>query len=502
MKFRTVHDFGDKPSLLLLLVPNLLSSVYYVVTCTSVMSWGKYSEKILADPYNVVNYEKLVLAAELAGDSDLIAKSYRLLLSRFPLLTNYWIRYLQWQGKNNINANLKSQYEELLAGDLKYSCALWIAYLKYRMEFITNDDLVDLIQLFEKARHLIGLDYWRSEEFYLLYLQTIWTYKPKNYLLLYYTLVRIILEVPMHNFKVFHQIWLQFLSSLKFNQLKYLKVLNDNKLGKHNSAASQSPLKDEQVKLAKLKWKKTLTDLYITTQYKSYELFKWEKQLAHNSDSNIPIWQNYLQFVIAHYPQRYTEMLFERAVIEHSKLPQLWSMYASYLLNQQKPLEARQVLYRAIKHLTQPESTVARLMDMELYARNYLRARDLLIGYMETTSTSGYSIILFEKLIMVELILHPNDGDYIVELFVNFIDSISGACESSSDKAESIGYILYKLSLVQSIDNKRKQEVIDKFKTNSLFSDIALSNVNRQLEKGVQKSNKVTDFNELIDNYL
>lgn len=454
------------------------------------MLWGIYSERIIDDPYNVVNYEKLILAAELQDNEKLICQSYELLLSRFPLLVNYHLRYLQWMAKNKSVAKVKQQYEFLLTGDLKYSCDVWISYLKFTIDFIDEHGLTDLIALFERARKVIGFDYWKSEQFYLLYLQSIITYKPKNYLLIYYTLVRIAVEVPMYNYRVLHQIWLQFLGTLKYNQMKYLKMLN-------KQLQPQKTSKENLMKVSKLKWKKSLTDLYITTQYKSYELFKWEKQLA--NDNSIDIWKSYLQFVIVNYPSNYCESLFERALLEHSAESSLWWMYASWLLNQQKPMAARQTLYRSIKHLVQQESTIARLVDMELYARNYLKARDLLLGYMESTSNSGNNVILFEKLIMVELVVHANDEGYILGLFKDFLNELG-----AEEVEDTIGYICYRLSLIQSIDVELRHELIMKYSSNSSsFYKLAICYITQQLKQSQPATEpQKPNFNLLIETYL
>lgn len=243
-------------------------------------------------------------------------------LGNFPYLVNYYIKYIDLEYQLQNIHKCQEIYEKGFRY-LSYSIEFWMSYLKFKITTtaITFTTVKDLVTLFETARSFIGLHY-HSGDFYKLYLEFLQTYETLG-VTGYDNLLKYVLEIPLYNYSYFHS-----------------------------------------------KVEKKHTDSYITTQYKAYKLYEYEKKLTNYNDvkfiliQELKTWDKYLEFMELNYPQEFVIQLYERAVITTSQYPQLWNKYIDYLVSQKK--------YRQAEIVAKKGKQIERIMEFAMVNDKYL----------------------------------------------------------------------------------------------------------------------------------
>lgn len=356
-----------------------------------------------------------------AADRELIEGLYQSLLSRFPYLENYWIKYANTKFRLGDTNNANLIYLEALKV-MPYSFKLWVRYLKFLMGMSTMDYLSMKIMFKEAERHIGG--HFHSAEFWELYLDLEKNLNPseKNRKFETFLILRKVIELPIYHYAHFYSKFTNFIDSeitLK-NLTIYFSPSDLNKFG-----ISERQLKDmDDSNYAKLKEvitkiKKIFTDLYISTQYDVTKTFQYEANLKVQYFSTkvltvqeLDSWSSYLDFLeiklldpilnfqsslqlqpflseislkkplFSNIIQRIT-LTYERCLIGTALYDRFWLRYFWFLMNIGKVADAKNVLIRASKFLPVTTlSTKVLLANLEELHGNFLTARDYLVSLL------------------------------------------------------------------------------------------------------------------------
>ncbi|KAI5961381.1 uncharacterized protein KGF55_004004 [Candida pseudojiufengensis] len=416
--------------------------------------WNDVSLELIKDPDNFQIWQKLIESAEY-NDRQGISKStspnklnqlrisYEKFLDKYPLSYIYWIKYADWEFKLG-NTELSLAVYERSFTHLKYCIELWISFLKFKINTIGNNE-EEILGLFEKARGLIGYHFY-AYEFYNLYLSFLENYSTEEnqFKRKYYILLRLILEIPLYHYEYFFRKYFDVISQLndpKFQEIiKYIVPERDQK---------------KNPKILAVQLKKLFIDAYITTQFKVYELYQFEKKITKHfndfkfiSRQNLDNWNLYFDFLqLKQYPFAYIEMNYWRFVYITCAYPSCWiklSDFYNYHLNYNI---SKQVLIRGWK-ITGNYKILIKLIDLELFMKQYLRAKDLILNYLKYNIS--IPIPIYEKLINIERIFNKDD-DHLIEVFRMIIQ------DTQNDW-------FFNVLTYYSINNDKKLKLLEEFK--------------------------------------
>lgn len=390
--------------------------------------WHSVSLELLKRPYEFELWQKLIHHAEYyngsildktASDAQvhLLEVSYESLLLRFPLLSKYWSAYAEWEFKLGLIHKANSIYLRGVTY-VGYDVNYWVDFLRFKLR-VVGDNTNELLELFEEARFKIGFNY-HASDFYLLYLTFLQSYSTTENL---YDkkavwLFRSVTEIPLYNYSTLYKEFFRIIGpdSLKFDTLRYLLPVSQEKQWKTQS-------KNNIVAISK-KLEKVFADAYVVLQYQSFQLYSFEKDLIPHlhfssnilSTKEIEIWIRYLDFAEQKYPFPFVYQLYEKCLISTAKYTILVSKFADYLLLKGKFNLFRQVLKRfmVINHNRNNFELLIRLIDIELYLGHHLKARDIVVNYLEINENSPNRVYL--KLLEIESLLHHGDEDYLCGL--------------------------------------------------------------------------------------
>ena len=309
----------------------------------------------------------------------------------------------------------------------------------------------------------------------------------ENFKLKYYVLLRIIVEIPLYHYEYFYKKLFDTFAEIgndekRANELVPL-VVPEKELKNYKTS--------ENKQLA-LHLKKTFVDAYLTTQFKVYELFNFEKHITRQyydtssiSSQQLENWDMYLDFLeLREYPNDYIIFTYERCLIPTASYARFWTKYSDYYINQGNHLKAAEVLVRGYNYSGQ-HSLLLKLVDLQIYLHNFTKARDMILAFIKTNASVPLPI--YEKLINIERFLHPGDNDYIIGLFREII-------------RETQNEWLFQHLLYYSIPNELKKELLDEFETfkeSPIYID-ALEKLKSEINSTNKKESPV-DFVDVYD---
>lgn len=396
-------------------------------------TWSDISTQLLKNPYNLKLWEKLVEAAESNNGNrinkissrqevDLLRASYENLLNKYPLLVNYWIRYAEWEFKLGNTQTANEVYEKSLL-NLSYSIELWISYLNFRIKTI-DSDVKKVLSVFESARSKIGYHF-HSHEFYSLYLSFLQNYANDHngFKLKYYVLLRIIIEIPIYHYGIFFKKLFTAITEKNLTMEAVGYLVPEKELPQFTN------IKD--MKTVSLKLKKIFTDVLITTQYKVFQVFYFEKKItrpyydvSYLSNQEITNWNNYLNFIELNYPLDYVILSYERCVLTAANYSRFWIRYANFFINSMNYTIAKEILHRGL-NFDNNYKLLIKLVDLELFTGDYLKARDLILSHVKVNKL--IPIKVYEKMISIERLMNPTDDEYLVNLVSEIIKQTNNA---------------------------------------------------------------------------
>lgn len=380
--------------------------------------WSRISAALVENPESLGLWENLIREVELENgvpiskvSSDeaveILRSCYDALLKKFPLLVHYWIRYAQWEFRLGHYQRAILVYERALV-HLRGSIELWTSYLQFRVDTI-SDNVGEIGELFETARKTIGRHFY-AHEFYQLYLLFIKSYATDDPQRQYHVLLRTIIEQPIYHYNLFAKMLFSAISSVDATTIGY--IVPPKAVRGYSGDFRQ----------AQIKLKKLFTDVYITTQARSHQLYSYERHLPRQyfdqtfvPQAQLKQWHNYLSFLELNFPHNHTIQVYERCVLVTAPYPEFWLRFAEFHISQDRMLEAAEVLTRGLVYCASYKLLV-KLVDVEISRKNYTRARDLLTEYVKEAADTPIPVL--EKILSVESLFHTQDAAVMRDLFV------------------------------------------------------------------------------------
>lgn len=391
--------------------------------------WQAVSLKLLKEPHNFELWQQFIYCSENPDGRPLdvtssnikksqLRQSYESFLRKYPLLSKYWIAYAHWEQKLS---NLP-RAQVIFAKGLRYlrlDLHYWLAYLRFQIETI-SDNIDAVADLFEDAREAIGFHFY-SFEFYSLYITFLKTYStPENrYNDKLALLLRLIMEIPMYDFAALFKEVIAFIQPQSNNSFKHLEsfvgpvVLKTMKKDFNNN--SNSILK----KVTKL-----VSDTYVVSQYKSYELYTFEKNLAspisyilsEPSSQERGNWSQYLTFVEHNFPFEYVFQLYRRCTYMTSLYSEFYEKFSDYLISNKRINLSREILQLGVSLVPNHGNItlLLKLVDLEIYNGKIHRARDLVVSYI--LSNKNVPVKIFDKLLEVEIYMSGGNEEYLCHM--------------------------------------------------------------------------------------
>lgn len=373
--------------------------------------WSRLSLLVANDPDNFKNWESLV-ALVFKGLSkvssqerlDLMRITTDQFLLKYPLLEQYWVNYAQLEFVLGFTDKARLIFEKSLTV-LPYSNLIWLNYLS----------LVELVEInyervltyYQKAETKVGFHY-HSYEFWQSYLR--FEEKNNGKSLFYYNLLKKILEIPIFNYSYFFKLFFKEIEELDKEAL--YKLIGEVDLQKKLKADLS---KDSNLHDLKAKLKKIYTDVYITTQFRTFELYNYEKNVKLEyfvpgmirSYQEIANWEQYLSYTEINGSIGQIHQLYERCLVPMARYPQFWLKYANHLIKRSQLQDAKNVLYKALSVLSDSNNLVIhlKLIKLEISLKNFLRAKSLTLSLLDIED----NVEVFLYLVNIEHLINSSD---------------------------------------------------------------------------------------------
>ncbi|RLV95447.1 Pre-mRNA-processing factor 39 [Spathaspora sp. JA1] len=428
--------------------------------------WSKISTQLVQDPANLKLWQQLIETAEFNNKQgitksstphqlQLLRVSYQELLKNFPLCFNYWIRYAAWEFKLGDSLKSIEIYQSALQ-HLPFCIEVWISYLQFRIDTLKDmSDLQEILQLFEKARGLIGVHF-HSFEFYKLYLTFLDSYQDdtNEFGKKYYVLLRVVLEIPLYHYEYFYKLWFDIVA----------KIGQDQEFADKVVPYIIPQLDHTNYKTISINLKKLFIDAYITTQFKVYELYQFEKKLSRQyyddkfiSRQQLDTWFQYLEFLdVKQYSFTLVELTYHRFIHSTARYPDSWIKFADFYIFHERYNSARSALTRGVVY-NGDYRIVLKLVDLEIFLKQYFRARELIVNYIQYNVS--VPIPIYEKLLNIERVFNTDD-EYILQLFRQIIT------QTQNDYFFSV-LLNYSIDTTKLIDFVKSFEITGKFYTDA-----------------------------------
>lgn len=394
--------------------------------------WISRTRELILDPTDFNKWLELVKYTEnLNGgvvksssseDKYLLIKTYENLLTQFPCLEKFWCDLGHWYFKLGYTEECVASFEKLLQV-LPYSIIIWMDYLEILI-FQKSGQVEHLIHHFEEARLKIGLHYY-SDKFYDLYL----TFLLKNeQFTKYYSLLRRVLEIPLYQYSKYFHKWFQLIEEADLKTISYIITPKDlQSKFQHSTADLQNPklLQDLRTKLKKL-----FIDLYITTQYHSYQFYQFEKNfivqfhqpLITPSSTELQTWIDYFIFLetllLNHSNTKdklnykiqlhYIITLYERCLLVNCNESKIWLKYINFQIAIKNIPLAIETCKRSFKFLPVDLELNFKLIDVLNCGGNYNEAHSIALKLYKFYPQN---ISVFVKLLICEKNIHKQKTD-------------------------------------------------------------------------------------------
>ncbi|EEQ37986.1 hypothetical protein FOB63_001305 [Clavispora lusitaniae] len=396
--------------------------------------WHSVSIELLKNPFDLDLWQQLVHCAtysngvvldKTASDAQvhLLRVSFDSLLHQYPLLSKYWTAYAEWEFKLGFIERANTVYLKGLTY-VGFDLSYWLDYLRFKLRVI-GDDTQEVLELFEEARLRIGFNF-HASDFYLLYLSFLRSYATKDngYYEKSIWLIRSTVEIPLYNYSLLFREMMEVINpkSLTFNNLHLLIPDSQLKTWKTQTKNNLSTISK--------RLEKTFTDAYVVNQYKSYQIYSFEKNIVSAlyydnhvlSTNQIESWKQYLDFAEQNHTFSYVCQLYERSLVSTAKYCTIVLKFVDYLVSQKKFSMCRQILRKfiSVNPSRNDVKLLIRLVDLEVYLGYFERARDIVVNYLALNKTAPNCI--YSKLFEVESMFHfEGDDEYLSGLALQII---------------------------------------------------------------------------------
>lgn len=440
--------------------------------------WSIAAQDIANHSDDFTKWENFIKISESTNSSKLIILSYENLLVKYPYLEQYWINYARWFFKfNNLPKSIETFKRSLKI--IPNSILLWNTYLDLLLKIFPNDE--NLLPYFETARISIGYHYY-SSIFYDKYLKFL---NDTNLIHEYYLLLRIIIQVPQHQYLKYFKIYLKLIENADLKSIKYIITSSDLKK-LTNFKWVDLLINENNFKKLKLELKKKFTDLYITTQFHSWKFYNFEKKLGINyyiphrelTRLQLQTWRSYLEYVenlnlkvaIKDKEQNLLknnfnqiDTLYNRCLIVTNEYHFFWIKYSNYYLNLNDITKAKSILINGL--YMNPINNLKiriRLIDLYIITLEFDNAKAII---HEGLKLLPYNYQLFIKLIEIEHFTLPSNVE---KLIISKITEISKL--KNQQLENQFDYLFMEMLSYSSITVSRLSKIFEKYKNKKSFN--------------------------------
>lgn len=427
-------------------------------------TWVRHTKEVLTGETSFAKWKELITYTEgLNGgvsknssdvDKFLLIKSYENLLDRYPYLEHYWTDFAQWYFKLGLTLESVQIYEKLL-DTLPHSLVIWIKYIEFIM-FIKSSSTKEVMTYFERARKAIGYHYF-SDKFYDLYLSYLW----QNELYLnYFSLLRKIIELPIYMYSKFQEKWFKHIENEDLKKFQY--IINRKDLQSKYNLNYQDLYDTQTLNDLRKKLRKLFIDMYITTQFHSFQLYQFEKPLLQNhydptkpvSDSLVASWLRYLEFKETYIISMTTNQdkldyysqvvqLYERCILILPTNNKIWLKFINFEISNSNLDKLIELCIRARLVLRNDSKIILKLAQLYVFTEQIVEARDL-IFYLYNNNSQDFEIFLM--LLNLERMTQANDLDAGSKLLTIIRKKLANSDSSFDDIFEVVqGYTVISL---------------------------------------------------------
>ncbi|KAH3685384.1 hypothetical protein WICPIJ_003669 [Wickerhamomyces pijperi] len=485
-------------------------------------TWTELSAKLQTNPSDFTTWESLLdhstkNLSKITPEETLtrFRICYDSALSRYPNLEQYWINYASWEYKLGYTERCLDIYNRALT-IIPSSLKIWCEYLEF-LSYKAGYSYETVLKKYQEAEVLIG-DHYHSFGFWKGYLKFEKLYQGKS--IYYYNLLKKCLDLPLYHYAEFFSMWFKEIDSMTKDTAPM--IIKKEELPKKfkitEAQLSAKGVTDSMIADLKVKLKKIYTDVYITTQFKSHELFKYENQIkleyfvpnVYKSYQELTNWDQYLTFISknpsnANSSAKATQRsvnLFERALISLASYPQFWIQYAEYHLSQGNTLDAKNILYRSLQYLNEGNNLPVYnlIIDLELSLNEYGKVYELIRSLLEYREV--VSLELYLRFIEVQYLFMINDkegknSDNSKGQFKRYIVDLFDSGSISLNFQTSILVHLFEYFKDESINNLSFLTELNKDDKFNACIEYHMIRLKLSLHSNGKNKNKISELNKL-----
>lgn len=388
--------------------------------------WREVRKDLIGAPFETKQWDKLILLTNQRFEGincrdqltlkDLYRNTLRAYLLLQPWLSKYWVSLAKWEYKSGNKSKAEETFKEALKY-VSYDVQFWIAYLEFEIESF-DCEVSELLELFEEARFHIGLNF-HSLQFYHMYLSFLNRYATarngfweKSNLLL-----RHILEIPAYEVA-------QIYNTKLYKILQgpsYSAVINSVAPAEGTSTQFEGRKNIDYFRKTSLE---TFRGLALAIQYDTFEIYHYERSLSKylqhgqmpTCEDDMFNWSLYLEYAENFLPFSYVRQLYERLMLLAQTTYDIENRYFQFMLSTGRLNCAKNLLNRFLSRGSSINNFrhMVTLVDLELNAHNFARARDLVIDFVELNEDIPLEILV--KLLQVEAAINHSDSIHISKI--------------------------------------------------------------------------------------
>ncbi|QPG74551.1 hypothetical protein FOA43_001882 [Brettanomyces nanus] len=412
---------------------------------------------------------------------SLLFTVYENLLVNFPLCEQYWCNYASWKFKLGDEAHHVAQIYSNALSYMPKSLIIWRNYLKFTIE--TQRSHCRIMDVLEDARIAVGHHFY-AHVIYDIYLDFL---KKSGHNKEYHLLLRRIIEIPMYHYCKYFLEFTRLLEEADIVTIKYFVTAED--LYSSFKLTWGDLLKPADGKISKMKelkskLKKMFTDALITTQYHTFRLWSYERELkkpyydpgSQLTRQELNTWNSYLNYLeintlkdsfrngnsgTAKMNRALLETAYERCLIRTADYSFFWLKYSNLKLNMNMEDQAKQVLIKGIYLINDDEFKLRlRLVDLEILSGEISEAKDLTL---EAYEQQPDNLALTLKILQIE---HLIDRDSVVDLIeAKLLEVEGGEFERQFDYLfrEVLGYGSVSLTKIEALLKRYQDKKKDSY---------------------------------------
>ncbi|EMG51072.1 Spliceosomal U1 snRNP protein, putative [Candida maltosa Xu316] len=363
-------------------------------------------QEIHKSPNDLTKWNKLLHHQSITTNEDLLNKSYKKLLSRFPYLESHWIEWSNHEYNFN-GLNGKKKILQLAVENFRQSVKLWTEFLRVYLEDTSSVNVDEFRELYKLAISSNGHNF-NSHPIWDLIIEYETTNKNSDAVLEIYLQL---IKIPLYQYSKYFN---DFKTISKEFHLK--QIIPSDELADYIKQLSSSEKSEDELSVID---KYQILNTFISTKFnqiqqKVEEFWKYESAIE-NFDFNIDlinsttlnndlkIWNNYIDSVVDQYTKtpdndelyKIIINLYERCLIPNVYNSQVWLKFIEFI-NKQGDDEAKfnkiNEIYMKINSRIIPiddNSTRFKYVDYLIEQKKPQQANEYLFDWIKLTSKSN-----------------------------------------------------------------------------------------------------------------